>query len=72
MWVIGFIGVSLIFLVANISSKIGRNKYAFSNDELESMNKEMCGKSKEECRRILKKYEKIAKIRNENNNNRAL
>ena len=68
MWVIGLIGVLLIFLVANMSSKIGKNKHSFTDNELESMSKEMCGKSQEECRRILKKYVKNAKTKQKDDN----
>lgn len=52
------IGFGLFLFGKWIYDKCTTNHYVFTSEELDSMNREMVGKSKKECQEILKKYQK--------------
>ena len=58
MPIIVLIAVLAIYGAANIHDTSAKNKKAFTEKELDRMLNEMIGKSKKECRKIIKRYRK--------------
>ena len=52
------VGFGLFMLCKSVYNDHVRNTHAFTDAELNKMNLEMVGKSKRECRQIVKRYSK--------------
>lgn len=50
------LGILFMWFVMDMYEIVKRNDHAFTRKELEQMNKEMCGKSKNECAKILEEH----------------
>lgn len=52
------LGIAIVIIIISIYENTGHSKHVFSKDELEQLQKDMCGKPKDECAALLKKYRK--------------
>ena len=52
------VGFGLFILCKSVYNDYTRNTHVFTDTELDRMNYEMVGKSKKECRQIIKRYSK--------------
>lgn len=52
------LGIGAFYLVVSLYNTCTTNTKPYSNDELDSMLSQMVGKSKKECRKILKQHRK--------------
>ena len=55
MPILMILGVAMINIIIGIYESIGHSKHIFTMDELERLQKDMCGKSNDECAAYLKK-----------------
>lgn len=53
------LGIVMINIIIGVYEGIGHNKYAFTMEELERLQKDMCGKSNDECAAYLRKYKSL-------------
>ena len=59
MPILMILGVAMINIIIGIYESIGHSKYIFTMDELERLQKDMCGKSNDECAAYLRKYKSL-------------
>lgn len=53
------LGVAMINIIIGIYESMGHSKHIFAMDELERLQKDMCGKSNDECAAYLRKYKSL-------------
>ena len=56
MPIIIILGILFVWLVLDVSESATKSNHEFTPDEMEQMQKEMCGKSQSECAEILRRY----------------
>lgn len=59
MPILMILGVAMINIIIGIYESIGHSKHIFTMDELERLQKDMCGKSNDECATYLRKYKSL-------------
>lgn len=56
MPIIIILGILFIWLIFDVYEAATKSNHVFTPEEMEHMNKEMCGKSQSECAKILRRY----------------
>ena len=56
MPIIIILGILFTWIVFDVYEIITKSNHAFTLEEIEQMQKEMCGKSQKECAKILRRY----------------
>ena len=56
MPIIIILGILFAWLMLDLYEIITKSNHVFTPDEMEQIQKEMCGKSQKECAKILRRY----------------
>ena len=56
MPIIIILGILFAWLMLDLHEIITKSNHVFTPDEIEQIQKEMCGKSQKECAKILRRY----------------
>lgn len=56
MPVIIILAILFIWLIFDVYETAAKSQHTFTSEEMEQMRKEMCGKSTEDCVKILRRY----------------
>lgn len=56
MPIIIILGILFIWLIFGVYEVATKSNHVFTSKEMEQMHKEMCGKSQNECAKILRRY----------------